>query len=207
MKPNGTDWRLKGHLLGQCSCDWGCPCNANAKPTKGYCNGGYIWHVTEGYYGDVRLDGLSFAALAHSPGALHEGNLTLVAVIDERADSAQRAAILKLLEGKDGGPWEIFAAITGKVLEPVFAPFEVTIAGLSSRARAGEFLAVELADLTNPVTGAVEHLQLRKPTGFTSLWADLGKTRLFRLLTPNLSYDESGQYGEYAEFDYTAPRT
>jgi hypothetical protein len=131
----------------------------------------------------------------------------LVAVIDERADSAQRAAILKLLEGKDGGPWEIFAAITGKVLEPVFAPFEVTIAGLSSRARAGEILAVELADLTNPVTGAVEHLQLRKPTGFTSLWADLGKTRLFRLLTPNLSYDESGQYGEYAEFDYTAPQT
>jgi hypothetical protein len=206
MPNDATDWNLKGHLIGQCSCDWGCPCNANARPTKGYCNGGYIWHVTEGYFGGVRLDGLSFAALAHSPGPLHEGNLTLVPIIDERADASQRNAILTLFEGKNGGPWEIFAAITGKVLEPIFAPFEVTIDGLKSRVKAGEFLNVELADLTNPVTGEVEHLQLRKPTGFTSLWADLGKTKVLKLATPGLSYDESGLYGEYAEFDYAPAR-
>jgi hypothetical protein len=202
-----TDWKLKGHLLGQCSCDWGCPCNANARPTKGYCNGGYVWHVTEGQFGGVKLDGLTFALIGHSPGPPHEGNVTWRPIVDERANPSQRAAILKLLEGKEGGPWEIFAAIAGKVLEPVFAPFEIAIAGLHSTARAGAVLEVELADLTNPVTNEVEHLQLRKPTGFTSLWADLGKTRRFKLATEDLSFDESGQYGEYAEFDYAASRT
>jgi hypothetical protein len=198
-----TKWKLKGHLLGQCSCDWGCPCNFDARPTKGYCDGGYVWHVTEGEFGGAKLGGLTFAVVGHSPGPLHEGNVTWLPIIDERASAAQREAIAKLLEGKEGGPWAIFAAVAGKILAPVFVPFEVTIAGLQSKVRAGKVLDIELAYISNPVNGEAERLQLRKPTGFTSLWADLGKTNKFKLASPDLSFDESGQYGEYAEFEYT----
>ncbi|HUO04323.1 MAG TPA: DUF1326 domain-containing protein [Candidatus Binataceae bacterium] len=203
----GNKWTLKGHLLGQCSCDWGCPCSFNARPTKGYCDGGYIWNVTMGNFGGVKLDGLTFAVVGHSPGPLHEGNVTWLPIIDERATAPQREAILKLLEGKSGGPWTVFAAVAGKILAPIYAPFDVTINGLHSKARAGSVLVSELADITNPVTGEAERLQLRKPTGFTSTWADLGKTVKFKIASPDLTFDESGQYGEYAEFDYsgTAP--
>ena len=31
-----TDWFLEGKQLIYCSCDYGCPCEANAPPTYGY---------------------------------------------------------------------------------------------------------------------------------------------------------------------------
>ena len=30
-----TQWRMKGSIIGACSCDWGCPCNFDARPTQG----------------------------------------------------------------------------------------------------------------------------------------------------------------------------
>src|SRR5438132_11154067 len=38
-------WSLKGSILGDCNCDWGCPCNFNVAPTHGHCDGVYTWVV------------------------------------------------------------------------------------------------------------------------------------------------------------------
>src|SRR2546425_329242 len=92
-----TSYHLKGMLLAACNCDWGCPCNFEAPPTKGFCEGGYLWHVQEGTYEQVALHGLNFAWYAHSPGPLHLGNLTSLYLVDERATPAQRQAIEALL--------------------------------------------------------------------------------------------------------------
>ena len=54
-------WHLNGQVLVACNCDWGCPCNFNARPTTGKCEGGWTWHVDDGSYGDVALDGLNFS--------------------------------------------------------------------------------------------------------------------------------------------------
>ncbi len=54
-------WRLSGSLLGECNCDWGCPCSFDAPPTNGGCEGVYTWIVDKGVYGNVKLDGLVFA--------------------------------------------------------------------------------------------------------------------------------------------------
>ena len=96
-------WRLNGNVLVACNCDWGCPCNFNAPPTTGKCEGGWTWHVEEGAYGDIALDGLNFSVYANWPGAIHEGNGEALILIDARADTAQRAAIEVLLGGKAGG--------------------------------------------------------------------------------------------------------
>ena len=85
-------WRLSGKVLVTCNCDWGCPCNFNARPTTGKCEGGWTWHIDSGSYGDVTLNGLSFSVYANWPGAIHEGNGEAVTLIDERADEAQRTA-------------------------------------------------------------------------------------------------------------------
>lgn len=195
-------WAMRGHLLGACSCDWGCPCSFNARPTQGFCEGGYVWNVVEGYYGDVKLDGVNFCWLAHSPGPLHEGNVTAQVIIDKAATAPQLDAVLKLSEGKEGGPFAIFAAITAKFLDPVIVPFQVKVDGLHIVSAAGAF-DMQISPIENPVTGAREQLQLRKPTGFTSTWADLGMTRKFAVNTAGLHYDHTGKYAEYSEFAYT----
>jgi len=198
-----ADWRLKGHLFGSCNCDWGCPCSFDAKPTYTKCQGGYTWCVASGAFKGVGLDGLNFSFYADSPGPLHEGNVTGGYIYDERADAKQRAALTELASGQHGGPWTVFAAVTAHWLDPLYAPYDVKIDGLNSRCRAGRFAEVVLAKILNPVTQQAEELRLQKPTGFTSKWADLGRTETFRVSTPQLSYDHSGQYGEFSEFEYT----
>ncbi|SRR5579875_90429 len=199
-----ADWSLKGQLLGACSCDWGCPCSFDAPPTKGFCDGVYVWHVTRGRFGKTRLDDLSFGIVGHSPGPLHLGNVTWQPIIEQRTDAEQRVAIQELLSGREGGPWRIFAGVASKILDPIFARMSVKIDGLKSRARAGKVVDIALEPIRNPVTGKVEELRLVKPTGFTSKWADLGRTRKMTVAAPELSYDYSGQYAEFSEFSYAS---
>lgn len=67
-------YHLKGATLGGCSCDWGCPCNFEVPPSRGFCEGEYVWCVEQGHYGDARLDGLCFGMFVHSPAAIHLGD-------------------------------------------------------------------------------------------------------------------------------------
>jgi hypothetical protein len=41
-------WQLSGKVLVACNCDWGCPCNFNARPTTGKCEGGWTWQIDRG---------------------------------------------------------------------------------------------------------------------------------------------------------------
>jgi hypothetical protein len=198
-------WNAKGYLLGACSCDWGCPCSFNARPTNGWCQGGYVWHITQGKCDGVDLKGLTFCWVAAFPGPLHEGNGTSQLIIDAKASDAQRKSLNEMMSGKRGGPFEIFNAVTAKYLDPVFAPFEFRQNGLNSSVKAAPYLDLEISPIHNPVTGAAEELKLQKPTGFTSTWADLGKSVTFRISAPDLKYDHSGKYAEFSEFAYVEP--
>lgn len=200
-----TKWNAKGVIIGACSCDWGCPCSFDAPPTKGKCEGGYVWHFSEGRFGDVPLAGLSISWLAHSPAALHKGNVTGLTLIDEKANPAQRAALAKLSEGKSGGPWMIFSAVTAHPLGTQYVPIEVVVNDLSSRVKIGAMYEVQLGPILNPVSGEAEQLYLDKPTGFTSKRLTLGRSTIMRLKTEFglLNYDHSGQYGEFSHFDYS----
>ncbi|TMB87207.1 MAG: DUF1326 domain-containing protein, partial [Chloroflexi bacterium] len=103
VKP--TNWMMKGQVVISCNCDYGCPCNVNGRPTSGKCEGGWTWHVEQGSYGDLRLDGLNIGLYANWPAAIHEGNGIATYLVDERADEPQRTALRGLLEGNGGGPW------------------------------------------------------------------------------------------------------
>jgi len=67
-------WNLEGTVLVACNCDYGCPCNYNARPTTGDCEGGWMWIVDKGSRDGVKLDGLALAVFADWPGAIHEGD-------------------------------------------------------------------------------------------------------------------------------------
>lgn len=197
------NWRLKGEMVGACNCDWGCPCNFDASPTKGWCQGGYVWHVQEGSFGDLDLSGLNFAMYGKFPGPIHEGNGITQAIIDERASPAQRQALITICRGEVGGPFHIFASVTAEMHDPVFAPFETRFDKINSYVRAGSYLEVGVTPVKNPVTGQPEETTLLKPTGFTATRSELGMSAVARVNLPALQWDESGKYAEYAEFHYS----
>ena len=86
-------WSIEGTVLVACNCDYGCPCNVNGRPSTGKCEGGWTWHIEQGKYGDVKLDGLNFGLYSNWPAAIHEGNGVGTCLIDQRADESQRAGL------------------------------------------------------------------------------------------------------------------
>ncbi len=196
-----VSFRLKGALLGGCNCDWGCPCNFEVAPSYGVCEGEYVWCIEQGHYADTKLDGLNIGMLFHSPAAIHLGNMTMAAVVDERASTPQRAAIEKIFSSV--APFEVFYSLTSTFLGIRFAAFEVQLDGIHSRVKIPEVLELGLTPMTNPVTGKPELATLTKPAGFTSQVSELCATAVERSAMEGLSYDHSGKYGEYASFDYT----
>jgi hypothetical protein len=196
-------WHLTGQVLVACNCDWGCPCNFNARPTMGKCEGGWTWHVDRGTYGDVVLDDLNFSIYVNWPGAIHEGNGEGVILVDERADARQRSAIETLVGGTVGGPWGILGWTWPKVHGPYAVAYELTFDGVRTRLRCGEAVEIEGGPIRNPVSGAESHPGVVLPEGLIVKRADLGATSRFRV-SRGITYDHSGQYMAVGPFEYSS---
>jgi len=196
-----SDWKLSGTVLIACNCDWGCPCNFNARPTHGFCEGGWVWAVDEGRHGGVSLNGLSLSLFAKWPGAIHEGNGQAVAYFDEKADATQRALLTRFLSGDMGGPWGIFGN-TYAVSDPRPAKHELEFNGHFSKLRIGDSVRLELSPMLNPVSGAEAHPEVVLPEGLVVKRASLAQSKVFQL-NDEFSYDYSGRYTAFGRFDYS----
>jgi len=193
-------WNTSGTVLIACNCDWGCPCNFNAPPTKGFCQGGWNWLIETGACGGASLDGLALSVYAAWPGAIHEGGGRAVAYVDARADDAQAQALTRLVRGELGGPWAVF--VNTYALEgPRRARYEVELAGHASRLRIGDTVHLELEPIRNPVTRADTHPEMVLPEGLVVKRAALAASKTFRV-TGDLAFDHSGQYTAFGRFEY-----
>jgi hypothetical protein len=201
-------WTMRGEVFGPCNCDWGCPCNFDAPPTYGNCDGIYVYFVREGRYGDVSLDGLKYAQAGSSPGAVHEGNMTSVLIIDEAATPEQREALETLWKsGESGLPFDIWNTVTSTWLDTIVTPIDLELDGINSRVKidGGRICEIAMSRVKNPVTGEKEEIYLDKPTGFTSTRSELGMSLVFRFACDGLAFDASGKYAEHAEYEYSGP--
>jgi hypothetical protein len=168
MSTNGkVKWSFDADYLQVCSCDYGCPCEFSAPPTKGFCDGVGAWRISRGNYGDVSLKGLALAFAAHWPKAIHEGNGTVCLFFDEKAGAQQRDALLQIASGQAGGlPFEIIAATFSTILEPRYVPFQFNFNGRDSRAQIGSMALASTTSIRNPVTGEPESVRVNHATGF-----------------------------------------
>ena len=142
MTTKGTKWHLTGTLVQACNCEWGCPCEFNAPPSHGNCEGTWTWHIEQGSYGDVKLDGLRFAAACKWPGAIHEGNGEVQPILDDRASPEQLEAIGALLSGEVGGPWAIIAPTLTTFHEPKIVNWDVRLEDSNTIIEAGDVLTI-----------------------------------------------------------------
>jgi hypothetical protein len=199
---------MRGALIGACNCDWGCPCNFDAPPTYGFCDGFYTIVVREGRFDDVPLDDATFVWGGHAPGPIHEGDGTSVLILDGSTTPEQRAAIERLWRGGGvGSPFDEFASVNTDWFGPLVADVDVTLDGIASRVavRGDASFDLALSRVANPVTGEDEEMYLDKPTGFTSKRSELGMSTVGVFSSADMSFDITGKYAEYAEFSYSGP--
>ena len=198
-----ADMRLKGTVLISCNCDYGCPCNFNALPTTGDCEGHWTWHVDEGELDGVSVDDLNFSLCVDWPRAIHEGEGEGVLLVDERADDGQRQAFSRLIAGELGGPWAVLAWTWPTLHGPVAVPYELELAGLNSRVKAGDKLELELEPIRNPVTGVEVTPGAVLPQGLIFKEGEFGSSKTF-YIRDGVAFEHPGKYTAIAPFEYSA---
>jgi len=199
-----TYWEFTGRELVNCNCEYGCNCQFNALPDKGYCQAVAGIQIDKGHYGDTRLDGLRIGAMFKWPGAVHEGNGEALAFVDERADEAQREALLKIMTGQDTDPFAtmfaVYASTVTKMHDPVFAPiaFEVDVDGRRGRFSVPGYVEMVGEPIRNKVTGAEARAQIVLPNGFEYSVADVGSASSRSTGGP-MKLEFANSYGQFAE--------
>jgi hypothetical protein len=191
---------IEGNVLISCNCEWGCPCNFNARPSHGHCEGGWLWAIEKGKLDDVDVSGLCVALYADWPGAIHEGGGIAVSYMDERANEKQRAELTRLVRGEIGGPWKLFSG-TYTLKGPEPAHFDLQLASYETRYKIGDAVELEFKKMTNPVTGADLHPEMVLPEGLVLKRGQLAASKVFRV-RDGIQYDHSGKYAAFGAFAY-----
>jgi hypothetical protein len=202
-----TEWTMQGVEFVNCNCSWGCPCQFNSRPTYGDCRALCFGQIEQGRYGNVPLDGLSWGVLLAWPKAIHLGNGTFQAIVDERADALQRAALEAIVQGRDTDPgtliWQVFATTMTKVLPTLFKPIELA---LDTEKRTATVRVPGLVEgrgepIRNPVTGAVHRARINLPAGFEYAQAEVasGTSRA----SGAIALDLQGTHAHLARFHWS----
>lgn len=200
-----VDWSLRGPQLATCSCDWGCPCQFNARPTRGDCRAAVAMRIERGHFGDLSLDGLKWAGLFAWPGAIHEGHGEVQPIIDEGASSAQRDALLQILSGQQSEPgttyFDVFFSTIETVHEPLFLPisFEADIAARRGRFSVPEVVEAVGEPIRNPMTGAEHRARVALPAGFEYGEAEFGSSTT--RASGKVPLDWGGRHAHFALID------
>jgi hypothetical protein len=175
-----VEWEVKATEFANCNCSYGCPCQFNALPTYGNCQFVSAFQIEQGNFGDVKLDGLRAVTMGSFPGAVHEGNGTLLVVIDERADARQRDALAKILTGQETEEmatiWWVSGAMSPNKLPPVYAKIELEI-DVDKRTARLEVPGVASSKgepIRNPVTGAEHRVRIDFPESFEFRLGEIG---------------------------------
>jgi len=197
-------WHIEADYLQACNCDYGCPCEFSAPPTLGYCEGVGAWRINRGNFDNVKLDGLGLGFAARWPKAIHEGNGTACIFVDEKANEAQREALLEIISGKAGGlPFEIIVTTFSKILDPCFTSFEFNLTGRNSSFKIGNAVTASMAPILNPVTKEPESVRVDHGTGFIFKQAECVSAEEMRVAAGELNFSWPKKAGFVTQVKYS----
>lgn len=204
-----TPWQFSGDYFENCNCDVVCPCLFStqapftARPTQGACDVAFGFHIDSGKYGDVSLDGLNVAMMAHTPGPMAEGNWSVALYLDERADEQQRQALQAIFSGAGGGVMGGFAPLIGSVLgiKPASITFQKNGTHRSLEMPGVAHLAVSAvpAAIPNKEIWAVDAHPFN-PQGVAMASGDQGST----WTDYGMRWDNSGKNAHYAPVSWSS---
>ena len=194
-------WMIRGKEYGNCNCAWGCPCQFSAPSTHGFCQAIVAGHIDEGYFNEIRLDGLNFVLLVQWPGEIAEGNGKQQALLDERADATQREALRKIIYGESTTPgtthFYVYNSTMAQVLDPLHAPIklDIDVEARTAKLNVPGLVESEGSPIVNPHTGEHSRARIQLPDGFEYTTAEMG-TGTSRVQA-GIQMQLSGSYGQF----------
>ncbi len=209
-------WWMKGDWFDVCSCNIACPCKFAQAPTNNKCEGVAAWHIREGQYDDVRMDGLNVVGVIQFEGnawtaeTVETGIVHAGLFLDERADEQQREALQLVFSGQAGGWMAEFAKLFGEVRGIEFVPitFEVADDLAHWRAEIPNKVTALAEALSGPTTPPGKRVELHNAPGSETgpgqvvTW---GKANDNRVDAYGFQWDWAGKSSAHIPFDWTGP--
>lgn len=157
--PAPTDWKIKGELFLNCSCELFCPCVVSLgahPPTEGHCNAWMAIAIDEGHYEGEDLSGLNVGLMVEIPGKMAEGGWKVAAYVDERASGKAYNGILQIFSGAAGGTTGLFTMLVSDIVNAEREKVEIVRDGKKrglyiGRKIQGEIEMIEGASPDHPV--------------------------------------------------------
>ena len=127
--------------------------------------------------------------------------------ITKNSNENQRQAILNIFTGtaKGEGPFTIFANTLKYILDLQYVDIEAKIDGRKSSFSVPGIIDVQVENFINPVTGEEQDTKVQLPKGFIFKIADAAKTKVMKILTPSLNFDDSGKNAFYSVVEFKGP--
>ena len=198
-----TNWKLNGTYFEACNCATACPCVFLSPPTEGDCTAMVAWHIDQGYYGDVSLDGLNVALAVYSPGNMIESKWKVAAYFDEKADDFQNEALHAIFSGKAGGHPEVLASFIGEIVGAKSVPIHFESDGKTSSLSIPAVTEVEIERMDGqsgqPIT--IENHPLAIAPGYP---ATVARSKRFSLKDFNWNWSLSERNGFSSPFEYSS---
>lgn len=198
-----TAWKISGDYFENCNCSVACPCvfSANApltsKPTQGGCDVALVFHIENGNFGNVKLDGLNVAVFARTPGPMADGNWSVAAYIDDRADDKQTEALGTIFTGAAGGPMAAFAPFISNNLGAKKVPIKYQVDGKKRSAEIPDIMSMAVEPLPTMREDGEMWAATGHPVNPDKLFLAVG-TRGSTYADHGMRWDNSGRNGHYA---------
>lgn len=191
-----TKWNLEAEYIQSCNCVYGCPCNFNGYPDKGHCEALVGYRIRSGKFGNVKLDGVTFAVGAWWPKAIHEGNGTGKLYVDTAATDAHVRALEQIVHGKEGGGvFEVFPRTWSKILPTKRAKIDWMYGDYVASFRIDGVGEVQSDHIVNPVTGEKFIGEIVLPNGFNWRRALVSRIKKLTLHDGELQLDHKDTAG------------
>ena len=196
-----TSLKIAGSFFEACNCDIACPCVFLNPPTTGDCTLLLAWHIDQGRFGQIDLDGLNAVLAVHSPGHMMEVKWKVALYVEERANQNQRDALTQIFSGQAGGYLAGLGPLIGEVLGVKAAPIEYRSEGKRRGLRLGDFADLEIEGLPGQDGGAVT-IANHPFTAVPGFPAVVAKSKQMRFSDYGLKWEVSNKNGFFSPFAY-----
>jgi hypothetical protein len=146
------------------------------------------------------LDGLDAVVFWDSPRHMIAGGWTVMSLVSDQTDEAQRDAFEKIVSGQSGGPWEVLGRFVAKRLPTRYVPLRFEDGGRRKRMHVEGLFdmvveAIRGRDKTREVLLENIFNQIHAPTQVLAL----GQTHLS---DPDFRSEMEGTHALYSRFSW-----
>ena len=195
------NWKINGTYFETCNCNVACPCVFLSAPTTGECTVVVGWHIENGSFTNITLDGLNVALAVHTPGHMLETKWRVALYLDERASEEQKIALTKIYTGQAGGHLSNLTPLIGEVLGISSVPIEYETKGKQRRLKIGDVAETEVEAIGSPAGAdvTIDNAPFCIVPGYPLVVAKSGK---LSYKDHGLEWEISGKNGFYSPFTY-----